>query len=149
MICRETEDWLLERLAGTLSTHRGDELDAHLKVCAACRRTASRLKLSVRDLQNAFATLEPPDLTASVLRRVQRPEPVLWGRLAPAFAGGALALCLALAFFLGSRPGLSDQELIQAYSEDLTAVSGTLDESTDWPTTEVMAGLDGLPESLF
>jgi anti-sigma factor RsiW len=147
MICRETEDWLLERLSGTLSPQRGDELDAHLKACAACRRVASRLKVSVRDLRNAFAGLEPPDLAAAVLRRVQSPEPTFWGRLAPAFAGGALALCLVLAFFLGSHRDMSDQEVLQAYAEDLSALGWAQEANTDWTATT--AGLDGLPESMF
>jgi anti-sigma factor RsiW len=145
VICRETEEWLLERLAGTLPPMRGEELDAHLKACSACRHVASRLKASVRDLQNAFKGQEPPDLTAAVLRRVQNPEPTPWGRLTPAFAGGALALCLALAFFLGSHRGVSDQEVIQAYAEDLGAIGWT--QESDW--TVAAAHLDGLPESMF
>lgn len=146
MICRDTEDLMLERLAGTLPPALGEELDAHLKACGACRRLASRLKASVRDLEGAFADLEPRDLTAAVLHRVQSTAPKGWGRLAPAFAGGGLALCLALAVFFGSQRGMSDQDLLQAYAEDLNAIGWTQDGPA---ATELTAQLDGLPENLF
>jgi anti-sigma factor RsiW len=150
MICRETEGWLIERLAGTLTAQQAETLEAHLAVCPACRRSAVRLKGSVRQLQQAFAGLEPTDLTAAVLERVRTPEPTLWRRWAPAFAGGALAICLSLAFLLGSRPGLSDQELFQDYAEDLTSLgwSQSATGTTAYPLAETNR-VDGLPDTLF
>ncbi len=147
MICRETEDRMLERLAGVLPPALGEELDAHLKACGACRRLAARLKASVRDLEGAFAGLEPRDLTTAVLSRVQTSAPKRWGVLSPVFAGGSLALILALAVFFGTQRGLSDQALLQAYAEDLKAIGWSPDDT--FASTETSSQLDGLSEYLL
>jgi anti-sigma factor RsiW len=124
---------------GLLSEAQAREAAAHAEGCPACRDELARLRAADQALASAETDTVAVDLTERVLRRLTtRPAPTpLWKAWVPLAAGAAvLAAVLLVPWSRGPEP-LSTSEVMQAYSEDFTALSlwgTTATAETEEPT---------------
>jgi anti-sigma factor RsiW len=111
---------LADRAAERLSPAEEARLNCHLENCPPCREQARRFTESFQALAKVLDEVQAPPLLNGVLARLDHPE----ARRAsfgwrPAWAGGAV-LALVLVFSaLMSRPGITTQQVLQDYSEDV------------------------------
>lgn len=149
MKCRNAEKWISTQIMSGLPAARAAELEMHLADCAECRKRAERMQRSAAALRDTFAGENSPDLKAAVLARIRPPaHPRLLWWWGPAVAGVAVAAMLAVApWLLQPRTAMSDQEVLQAYSEDISALNTANVATVDW-TTDDNSGLYGAIASL-
>jgi anti-sigma factor RsiW len=111
---------LADRAAERLSPAAAARLNCHLENCPQCREQARRFSRSCQALEKALDGLVSPPLLNGVLARLEHPE-IRRANLGwrPAWAGGAvLLLVLVFSAWMG-RPGISTQQVLQDYGEDV------------------------------
>jgi anti-sigma factor RsiW len=142
---------LADRAAGQLSPADEAKLNCHLENCPPCREEARRFARSCQALENVLEGVVSPPLLNGVLARLDRPAVRRAGfGWRPAWAGGAV-LALVLVFSaLMSRPGITTQQVLQDYGEDVQTLweGGTADTDSAWlpDTWSETTGLEN-PES--
>ncbi|MEW6517103.1 MAG: zf-HC2 domain-containing protein [candidate division FCPU426 bacterium] len=124
MKCESARKRLAGMSLGVLSGPEQRQVQAHVADCAACRGELERMRTAERALSSALEDERPVDLTTRVLARLDRPaSPARLGWWLPVAAGAAvLAAVLVVPWTRGPEP-LSTSEVMQAYGEDLNALS--------------------------
>ena len=140
---------LADRAAERLSPAETVKLNCHLDNCPQCREQARWFVQSYQALENALDGVVSPPLFNGVWERLEHPETrrtaVSWR---PAWAG-VTVLALVLVFSaLMSRPGITNQQVLQDYSEDVqTLWEGGVAETTGAWLPEGWSETTGLENS--
>ncbi len=93
MKCHEVQDQLSAYLDGEVPAGRSQELEAHLRVCAACQAELALLE-GLEGALGALSAPASPDIAEKVISRLQHPARPWWR-----------AFCLAASLILGLTLG--------------------------------------------
>ena len=148
---------LADRATERLSPEEEAKLNCHLENCPPCREQALRFARSCQALEKVLDGVVSPPLLSGVLSRLDNPE-TRRARLGwrPAWAGGAVLMLVLVFSALMSRPGISTQQVLQDYGEDVQTLWEGGAPETDgawlpagWSETTVLESSDNSLENLI
>jgi anti-sigma factor RsiW len=70
MTCRELIEFLIDYLDGTLAPQERERFDAHLAVCAPCKRYLDSYRKTIRLAKSAVATMDVPRIPEELVHAI-------------------------------------------------------------------------------